>query len=98
MHRGSEPRQREEELEALDRSWGLASNPLHWTPRGSDQALEGSHLPLGEPQRGGQLGFPPDGDVATVVKLLLQLQTLVVRVHDSVFVFRPGFHCGGRRS
>jgi hypothetical protein len=32
------------------------------------------------------------------VKLLLQLQPLVVSVHYSVFVFRPGFHCGGRKS
>lgn len=73
-------------------------------PMGQPQAVTrlrtepaGSHLPLREPQRGSQLSFPPDGDVATVVKLLLQLQPLVIRVHDSVFVFCPGFHCGGRR-
>lgn len=64
-------------------------------PPGSEQVGReqgGPHLPLGEPQRGSQLSFPPDGNVATIVKLLLQLQPLVVRVHDPVFVLRPGFH------
>lgn len=31
------------------------------------------------------------------MKLLLQLQTLVVGVHDPVFVFRPGFHLAAQR-
>ena len=56
------------------------------------------NLPLGEPKCGSQLTFPPDGDVSTKVKLLLQLQPLMVCVHHPVFVFCPGFHCGGRRS
>ena len=40
-----------------------------------------------------ELGLPPDGDVAAVVELLLQLQSLVVAVHDPVLVFcsRPSW-------
>jgi len=58
-----------------------------------DMVLPGHHntdLPFSEPKGSGQLGFAADGDVAAVVKLLLQLQALVVRVHHPVLVFRPG--------
>ena len=46
-----------------------------------------THLSLREPDHVGQLSLPPDGDVAAVVELLLQLQSLVVAVHDPVLVF-----------
>ena len=47
------------------------------------------YLSFGEAEDAGQFGFPADGDVATVVKLLLQFQPLVVRVDDSVLVLCP---------
>lgn len=57
----------------------------------------GTHLPLREPQARGQLRLPPDGDVSAVVKLLLQLQSLVVAVDDAVLVLGAGLACGQRR-
>ena len=49
-----------------------------------------THLSLRQPDHVGQLRLPPDGDVAAVVELLLQLQSLVVAVDDPVLVFCPG--------
>lgn len=43
-------------------------------------------LPFWESEILGQLGFPSDGDVATVVELFFQLEALMVAVHHSVFV------------
>lgn len=45
-----------------------------------------SHLSLWEAQWHRQLGLPPHGDVAVVLKLLLQLQALLVSVHHPVLV------------
>ena len=45
-----------------------------------------SRLSLGEADVVGELGLAPDGDVAAVVELLLQLQPLVVGVDDAVLV------------
>ena len=49
-----------------------------------------THLSLRQPDHVSQLRFPPDGDIAAVVELLLQLQSLVVAVDDPVLVFCPG--------
>ena len=49
-----------------------------------------THLSLRQPDHVGELRLPPDGDVAAVVELLLQLQSLVVAVDDPVLVFCPG--------
>ena len=58
-----------------------------------DYTLHTTHLSLRQPDHVGQLGLPPDGDIAAVVELLLQLQSLVVAVHDPVLVFcsRPSW-------
>ena len=45
-----------------------------------------SHLSLRETDPVCELSFSPDGDVPTVVELLLQLQSLVVGVDNPVFV------------
>jgi hypothetical protein len=52
-----------------------------------------THLPLREPQVGCQLGLASDGDVPTVVEFLLQLQPLMVAVHDPVLVLGPRLAC-----
>ena len=49
-----------------------------------------THLSLRESDHIGQLSLPPDGDIAAVVELLLQLQSLVVAVHYPVLVFCSG--------
>lgn len=40
-----------------------------------------------------QFRFPPDGDVSVEMKLLFQLQSLVVCVHYPVFLLRSCFTC-----
>ena len=45
-----------------------------------------THLSLRQPDHVSQLRFPPDGDIAAVVELLLQFQPLVVGVDDAVLV------------
>lgn len=52
-----------------------------------------THLPLREPQVGCQLGLASDGDVSTVVELLLELQPLMVAVHHPVLVLGPRLAC-----
>ena len=52
------------------------------------------HLPFWQAEGLCELGLPPDGDVAAVVELLLQLQPLVVAVHHSVLVLGPRATCG----
>lgn len=47
------------------------------------------YLSLWQAESRGELGLPPDGDVFAVVKLLLQLQALVVCVNHAVLVFSP---------
>lgn len=44
-----------------------------------------------------QFGLALDGDVATEVKLLLQLDTLRFRVHDAVLVFGARLACVQQR-
>ena len=55
----------------------------------SDDFSGSTHLSLRQTDHVGQLGLPPDGDVAAVVELLLQLQPLVVAVDDPVLVLCP---------
>ena len=59
----------------------------------SSRLVRTTHLSLREPDHVGQLCLPPDGDITAVVELLLQLQSLVVAVHDPVLVFcsRPSW-------
>ena len=45
-----------------------------------------SHLSLGEADVVGEFGLAPDGYVAAVVELLLQLQPLVVGIDDAILV------------
>ena len=52
-----------------------------------------THLSLGQPDHVGQLRLPPDGDIAAVVELLLQLQSLVVAVHHTVLVLSASSTC-----
>lgn len=47
------------------------------------------YLALRQAEGRGELRLPPDGDVFAVVKLFLQLQTLVVGVNHPVLVFSP---------
>lgn len=54
-------------------------------------------LPLGQLQRLGQFGLSPDGDVSRVVEFFLQLESLLVCVHDPVFVLGAGFPCERKR-
>lgn len=53
------------------------------------KSIPSTHLPFSEPQGSSQLGLTADGDVAAVVKFLLQLQALVVCVHHPVLVLCP---------
>ena len=54
----------------------------------SDDFSGSTHLSLRQTDHVGQLGLPPDSDVAAVVELLLQLQPLVVGVDNPVLVLR----------
>ena len=51
------------------------------------------HLPFWQAEGLCELGLPPDGDVAAVVELLLQLQPLVVAVHHTVLVLSASSTC-----
>lgn len=57
--------------------------------KGLPTSCTSSHLSLREAEGQRQFWFPPHGDVAVILKLLLQLQPLVVRVHHPVLVFSP---------
>lgn len=50
-----------------------------------------AYLSFRQTQVDSQFGFPPDGDVSVEVKLLLQLQPLMVCVHHPVFLLRSCF-------
>lgn len=55
--------------------------------------LQAAHLSLREAQRHRQLRLPAHGDVAIALKLLLQLQPLLVGVHHPVLVLCASFPC-----
>ena len=48
-----------------------------------------THLSLREANHVCKFCLSPDGDVSAVVKLLLQLQSLMITVDNSIFVFSP---------
>ena len=59
-----------------------------------DENVSCIHLPFWQAEGLCELGLPPDGDVAAVVELLLQLQPLVVAVHHAILVLGPRATCG----
>lgn len=91
-------------LEEKVKTWSKVKPPLPaWQPFPSPApspprtwVFLGHHstdLPFSEPEGSGQLSFAADGDVAAVVKFLLQLQALVVCVDHPVLVFCPCLAC-----
>lgn len=65
-------------------AWNSCQNSI-WRTR-STWSQAAVYLSLWQAQRCGELRLPTDGDVFAVVELLLQLQPLVVRVHDPVLI------------
>lgn len=52
-----------------------------------------SYLSFRQTEVDSQFRFPPDGDVSVEMKLLLQLQSLMVSVDYPVFLLRSRFTC-----
>jgi len=57
-----------------------------------------SYLSFWQTEVDSQFRFPPDGDVSVEMKLLLQLQSLMVRVHYPVFLLRSRFTCERKKN